>query len=71
MEIQELLCIYRCCKRINLVLTMPESMSLERRRLLKYWVLVGLTPAEKGMPGAIAAAEQLVAETPNAVMLQS
>ena len=50
---------------------MPESMSLERRRLLKVLgAELVLTPAEKGMPGAIAAAEQLVAETPNAVMLQ-
>ena len=46
-------------------------MSLERRRLLKVLgAELVLTPAEKGMPGAIAAAEQLVAETPDAVMLQ-
>jgi cysteine synthase A len=58
-------------KGLKLVLTMPESMSLERRRLLKVLgAELVLTPAEKGMPGAIAAAEQLVAETPNAVMLQ-
>ena len=58
-------------KGLDLVLTMPESMSLERRRLLKVLgAELVLTPAEKGMPGAIAAAEQLVAETPNAVMLQ-
>jgi cysteine synthase A len=58
-------------KGLNLVLTMPESMSLERRRLLKVLgAELVLTPAEKGMPGAIAAAEQLVAETPNAIMLQ-
>ena len=57
-------------KGLNLVLTMPESMSLERRRLLKVLgAELVLTPAEKGMPGAIAA-EQLVAETPNAIMLQ-
>ncbi|MFL2859671.1 MAG: cysteine synthase A [Pontiellaceae bacterium] len=58
-------------KGIDLVLTMPESMSLERRRLLK---VLGadlvLTPAEKGMPGAIAKAEELVADNPDAVMLQ-
>ncbi|MDQ6979188.1 MAG: cysteine synthase A [Mariprofundaceae bacterium] len=56
---------YRC------VLTMPESMSLERRKLLK---LLGaeleLTPAELGMKGAIAKAEELVAATPNAFMPQ-
>lgn len=58
-------------KGLNLVLTMPESMSLERRRLLKVLgAELVLTPAEKGMPGAIAAAEQLVEETPNAIMLQ-
>ncbi len=58
-------------KRLDLVLTMPESMSLERRRLLKVLgAELVLTAAEKGMPGAIAAAEKLVAETPNAIMLQ-
>jgi len=50
---------------------MPESMSLERRKLL---LLLGarivLTPAQKGMSGAIQKAEQLVAENPNALMLQ-
>ena len=58
-------------KGLDLVLTMPESMSLERRRLLKeLGAELVLTPAEKGMPGAIAKAEELVAETPDAVMLQ-
>ena len=58
-------------KGLDLVLTMPESMSLERRRLLKVLgAELVLTPAEKGMPGAIAKAEELVAETPDAVMLQ-
>ncbi len=56
---------YRC------VLTMPESMSLERRKLLR---LLGaelvLTPAELGMKGAIARAEELVAETEGAFMPQ-
>lgn len=58
-------------KGYKLVLTMPESMSVERRRLL---VVLGaelvLTPAEKGMPGAIAAAEELVEKNPDAIMLQ-
>jgi len=58
-------------KGISLVLTMPESMSVERRRLLQLLgAKIMLTPAEKGMSGAIERAEQLVAETPNAVMLQ-
>ncbi len=56
---------YRC------ILTMPESMSLERRKLLK---LLGaelvLTPAEKGMKGAIARAAEIVAETDGAFMPQ-
>ncbi len=51
--------------------TMPESMSLERRRLLKaLGAEIILTPAAEGMKGAIARAEQLVAENPNYVMLQ-
>ncbi len=58
-------------KGISLTLTMPESMSMERRKLL---LLLGarivLTPAQKGMGGAIQKAEQLVAENPNALMLQ-
>jgi cysteine synthase len=55
----------------RLILTMPESMSLERRKML---ALLGaeivLTPAARGMPGAVARAEQVVAETPGAIMLQ-
>jgi cysteine synthase A len=53
----------------RLILTMPESMSIERRKMLK---LLGaeleLTPADKGMKGAIAKAEELVASMPDAVM---
>jgi cysteine synthase A len=58
-------------KGYRLVLVMPESMSIERRKML---ALLGaelqLTPAEKGMKGAVARAQEIVAETPGAVMPQ-
>ena len=58
-------------KGYKLILTMPESMSLERRRLLQVLgAELVLTPAEKGMPGAIAAAEDLIEKNPDAIMLQ-
>ncbi len=58
-------------KGYKLMLTMPESMSIERRRLLQVLgAELVLTPAEKGMPGAIQAAEKLVEENPGAIMLQ-
>jgi cysteine synthase A len=58
-------------KGYKLILTMPESMSIERRRLLQVLgAELVLTPAEKGMPGAILAAEQLVEKNPDAIMLQ-
>jgi len=58
-------------KGYKLSLTMPESMSLERRRLLQVLgAELVLTPAEKGMPGAIAAAEDLIEKNPDAIMLQ-
>ncbi len=53
----------------QLVLTMPESMSIERRTLLAgFGARLVLTPAAQGMKGAIAEAERLVAETPGAFM---
>jgi cysteine synthase A len=56
-------------KGYKLILVMPESMSVERRRLmLAYGATFALTPKEKGMNGAIAKAEMLVAETPNSWM---
>jgi len=56
-------------KRYKLVLVMPESMSLERRRLMTlYGAELELTPREKGMPGAIARARELVNAIPNAWM---
>ncbi len=55
----------------RLILTMPESMSFERRHLMR---ILGaelvLTPAGEGMPGAVARAEQLLAEIPGAFMPQ-
>jgi cysteine synthase A len=54
-------------KGYKLVLVMPESMSLERRRLmLAYGASFALTPREKGMKGAIERAAEIVAETPGA-----
>lgn len=58
-------------KGYRLVLTMPETMSIERRQLLS---ILGaelvLTPGSEGMPGAVRRAEQLARETPNAVIPQ-
>jgi cysteine synthase len=53
------------------VLVMPDSMSIERRRLmLAYGASFDLTPREKGMKGSIARAQELVAQTPGAWMPQ-
>src|SRR6202046_5671879 len=58
-------------KGYRLILTMPESMSLERRKMLKMLgAELELTPAAKGMRGAIARAEEMVATLPDAVMPQ-
>ncbi|MEO9101298.1 MAG: cysteine synthase A [Rhodoferax sp.] len=58
-------------KGYKLLLVMPDSMSIERRRLmLSYGAKFDLTPKEKGMKGAIARAQELVASTPNAWMPQ-
>lgn len=58
-------------KGYQLILTMPESMSIERRKLLKlFGAEIILTPAERGMTGAVKEAERLVAENPNAFMPQ-
>jgi cysteine synthase A len=49
----------------HLVLTMPETMSMERRQLLAaYWAEIVLTPGAEGMKGAIAKADELHAQTP-------
>lgn len=55
----------------RLILTMPESMSLERRKLLKILgAEIVLTPASDGMKGAVEAAEKLHRDTPNSLVLQ-
>jgi cysteine synthase A len=55
----------------RLKLVMPESMSIERRKMLAFLgAEIVLTPAAQGMKGSIAAAEELVRTTPNAVMPQ-
>ncbi|TGK17322.1 cysteine synthase A [Leptospira fluminis] len=65
------LALVAAVKGYRLVLVMPESMSVERRRIMAaYGAEFDLTPREKGMPGAIERAKQLVSENPNSWMPQ-
>ena len=63
------LAIVAAVKGYRLILVMPESMSLERRKIMSsYGAEFVLTPREKGMKGAIERAEELVSETPDSWM---
>ncbi|MEH2409518.1 cysteine synthase A [Nostoc sp.] len=65
------LAMVAAAKGYDLILTMPDTMSQERRLMLKaYGAQVELTPGVEGMRGAIGRAEQILAQTPNAYMLQ-
>src|SRR4051812_44871586 len=63
---------FTCAARgYKLIVTMPETMSLERRRLLKaFGAEVVWTPGKRGMKGAIAKGEELLKTTPNSFMPQ-
>lgn len=60
------LCALAAARGMRVIITMPETMSIERRRLMgAYGAEIVLTPGDQGMSGAIAKAEELVQEIPN------
>lgn len=63
---------FGCAARgYRLIITMPETMTIERRRLIKaFGAEIVLTPGELGMSGAVAKAEEIAARTPNSFMPQ-
>ncbi|MBQ8046655.1 MAG: cysteine synthase A [Prevotella sp.] len=65
------LALVSAVKGYHLILTMPETMSVERRNLVKaYGAEVRLTPGKDGMPGAIRAAQELKESIPGSIILQ-
>ncbi|MBP5397253.1 MAG: cysteine synthase A [Bacteroidales bacterium] len=65
------LALVSAVKGYHLILTMPETMSVERRALVKaYGAEIRLTPGKDGMPGAIRAAKELQASIPGSIILQ-